>query len=186
MVKDNRTIIGLIGQPLSGKDTVASYLQSEHNFTHISTGDLVRAYIKESNLGEPERPLVKDTANKLRAEHGNDYLVQVGLKHKGDLVISGLRHPDEVSAVKEAGGTIVVVSAPQQKRYEWTMSRKREGDTISFDEFKKQEEAEYDASSPSGQHVLKVLAMADVEITNEGTLDELKAKVHELLKKLLQ
>lgn len=146
----------------------------------------MREYIKDHNLGAPDRPLVAATANKLRAVHGNDYLAKIALQQGGDIVVSGLRHPDEVTALKNAGGTIIVVTAPQRKRYEWTMSRKREGDSLSFEEFKRQEEAEYNASFASGQHVLKVLAMADSEIVNDGTLDDLKSKVHELLKTLLQ
>lgn len=39
-------IIVLMGAPGSGKGTVSSFLTSKHNFSHISTGDLIRNEIK--------------------------------------------------------------------------------------------------------------------------------------------
>lgn len=39
-------IIVLMGAPGSGKGTISTFLSSKHNFSHISTGDLIRNEIK--------------------------------------------------------------------------------------------------------------------------------------------
>ena len=99
-----KVIIGVVGHPSSGKDTVSYYLADAFQFSHVSTGDLVRFYISEHGLGEPTRALLHDVSNTLRAEHGPSYLVQLALEQASDrshLVVSGLRTVSEARYLQE-------------------------------------------------------------------------------------
>ena len=180
----SRRIVGVVGPAGSGKDSVATYLADHHGFTHVSTGDLIRRYIVDHGLGELGRGLERQVAKQLRDENGSDYLVQRALETEGDVVVSGLRAPAEVQAVKQAGGRVMAVTAPQRTRYARTQGRGRHGDTQSFEEFAAVEAAEAASADANMQNVVQVTGMADDTITNDGSLDELHGQVDAVLERL--
>jgi len=86
------TLIGLVGHPSSGKDTVAAHLVEKYDFVHLSSGDMIRAYIQEHELGETDREKMKQVSTMLREQHGSDYIVRMALKNPAPrLIVSGLR-----------------------------------------------------------------------------------------------
>lgn len=174
--------IAVVGESLSGKDTVASYLTEQHGFVHISTGDFVRFYILENNLGEPTRPRMQEVANFLRTEHGADYFAKLALRDSAThMVISGLRNPHEVQAIKDAEGKVLALTVPMEMRYERAKERGRIGDHITYEEFVEQEIAERTSNNPNAQNMVEVLVLADVSISNESTIEALQAKIEEAL-----
>jgi dephospho-CoA kinase len=176
--------LGIVGQPSSGKDTVASYMVDSHKFVHISTGDIVRFYAAEHGLGEPTRELLRDIANTLRAEHGADYLTRLAIQHEASrLVISGLRTLAEAEFIQNQGGKIIAVEATPRHRYNRALDRKRVGEDISFERFCElaQIEAIAAANNPIVQNVNAVIAMADVIITNDGTLQALHSQIDRIM-----
>ena len=173
--------LGLVGKPCSGKDTVAAYLTERYGFTHISTGDLVRFYIAEHNLGELDRVLLHTVANQLRTEHGPDYLVQLALTNKTPLrVISGIRALAE-ARVLQGVGKIICVNAAISLRFDRMQSRGRASDNITFEQFCEQEAAEDTNSSASAQNVIQVMAGADFIVDNQGDLEHLQMQIDALL-----
>ncbi len=179
-------IIGITGQPASGKDTVAEYLVSK-GFVNISTGNIIREQMREDGL-----PTDRETMNKFvkakRAELGNHYPGEEALKKlKERSILSGFRNTTEVTYFRGKLGNqfvLVAVEAPIEKRYEWaSKGRGREGDNITFEEFKRQEDQERPASSGSHE-VDAVIEMADHLIVNDGTKEDLLRKVDGLLEQL--
>jgi dephospho-CoA kinase len=174
-------IIGVCGTFASGKDTVAEYIQSK-GYEHVSTGDLIRQYIRDNNLGETDRDNLRKVANELREEKGAGYLVKEALKkHPDHVVVSGIRATGEVDALFDAGGHLIAVDAPIDKRYQWAKARGRIGDEITYDYFKEQEMAETVNTGHHEQRIMDVIAMAQFDISNEGTLEELHTKIDEIL-----
>lgn len=170
-------IIGVIGQPLAGKDSVAHILEG-HGYTHVSTADMVRDYIRQHGLGETTRPLVGDTANALRAEHGGDYLVRLALeKHPRQVVISAIRAVNEAKRLQAAGGRLVWVEAPQELRFARLKARGRVGDDVTLAEFVEQEERESANPDPNAQSVGSLRPLADLVIENTGDLELLREQV---------
>jgi dephospho-CoA kinase len=168
VVKEAPAIIGLVGQPLAGKDTVAAILV-DHGYIHVSTGDLIRAYISEHKLGELTRPVQQDTANMMRAQHGGDYWVAHALQNRPDkLVISGIRTVAEAERVKSEGGVLVWVDASQRLRFERLAGRNRPGDALTFEQFAAQEARENQNDDPAQQSVATLEGMADRRVVNNG------------------
>ena len=171
------SIIGIVGQPLAGKDSVAAILEG-HGYTHVSTADMVRDYIREHNLGEPTRPLVRDTANALRAEHGGDYLVRLALqKYPEQVAISAIRAVNEAKCLQAEGGRLVWVEAPQKLRFARLRSRGRVGDDVTLEEFTAQEERETTNPDPNAQSVSSLRPLADLVIENTGDFESLRERV---------
>jgi len=179
--------LAFVGHAAVGKDTLALYVSKRLSIPNVSSGDMIRKYVTDNNLGTLERENLKKVGNSLRQEFGGDFLVRlaVELHDKGDIVLSGLRTIDEVMTFKELGGIVISVTAPAERRYDLAKMRNRIDDGVSFEEWKKNEEGEYTSDDSKKQNINGVIALADYEIQNLGTLDDLYKECDELLKSLL-
>lgn len=184
-MNNTRNIIALVGRAVSGKDTIGLYLVANYGFNHVSTGQLVRDYISEHDLGEPSRDLMIKTANEVRNESGVDYFVQRALEIDTDrLAIDGLRAVGEIVAAREAGSKIVAVDAPIENRFAWAEARGRTSDQITFADFERQEKLESVNKSASAQSIDEVVASADYVIANHDDFDTLYRHVDTLMAEL--
>lgn len=181
-------IIGVTGTDGGGKGAVVEYLVTQKGFMHCSARQLFLDEIYERKL-EPSRANMRLVANSLRAEHGNDYLIReyfrrTGYRPKEKYIIESVRTLAEADALREYGGVLWVVDANQKLRFERIQTRASESDKITFEEFLAQEALEMNDPDPHGMQKAKVMAAADVTILNEGTFEELHARVDEALAKL--
>ena len=178
----NNQLIGISGTFASGKDTVAEFLVKDFDFTHVSTGDMVRKVAREK-YGSIERPVLHKTATEMRYENGAGALVTEALKEKQPLVITGIRSLGEAKALKEAGGTLLFVDAPVEVRYERVKSRARDNEmSLSLDEFRANEEKElYAGPNDEDFNIRGVGEMADISVENILSLDEYIALVYSKL-----
>lgn len=167
------SIIGISGTFASGKDTVAEYLVKDFNYTHVSTGDMVRkvAMDKYSSI---ERPVLSKTATELRYENGAGALVLEALKEKQPLVITGIRTLGEAKALKQAGGLLLFVDAPTETRYERVKSRQRDNETeLTLEQFIANEEKEmYGGPNDEDFNVRGIGEIADFTVVNNSSLEE--------------
>lgn len=179
----SRKILGLAGTFASGKDTVANYLEAEHNFTHVSTGDLIRQEVRGRGQSTDRDNLVA-VGNELRQEFGSGVLVEraiMGNISAANLVISGIRAIGEGQAVKDNGGKLVFIDASSESRYNRLKSRGRIGDETSLDDFISHETRELTSEKDSNQNILGVRRIADIELFNDKGQDELFLAVRGLL-----
>lgn len=168
-MKNNKDIVVVcvVGQPGSGKDTLADFLVKKKNFWHVSTGNIIREEMRARNI-PIDRENMRIFSQDMRKKMGNSYPSNIAAsKIVCNTVISGPRNMAEVEVFKNKFGEnfiLVAINTPIETRYERIKNgRGRTGDNISFEEFKKQEEAEYS----SGTHELsKLLSMADYTVDN--------------------
>lgn len=180
-------IIGITGHPSSGKDTIAHHLEGK-GFNHISTGDLLRNEMKKHGIPF-DRAHMHDFAIHMRQERGAGFLAEEAEKNVTEnTIISGLRNTAEVETLKKHFGSkfvLIAVDAPVEVRYVRSKKRKRGGEQISFEQFKKQEEIERHGA-PDSQQVDEVIALADFNIKNNTTKKDLLGKVDLLLNHIEQ
>ncbi len=177
-------LLAIVGQPGSGKDTAADYIANRYGFSHISSGDVLREYITNNNMGNLERANLQRVVTKLRAEYGNGVLVDLILREmdqNSKIVVSGLRHPEEVGLVSKAGGALISIVSSAKRRYKRSIERNRTGDNISFAEFKRLEEVENQGGS---WDIGEVIRMADYSIVNDGGYEDLLANLDGLMQQL--
>jgi len=178
-------LIGLAGTFAAGKDTVAEYLQKQHGFLHVSTGDLVREEAKRRGMSTHRDNLV-GVGNDLRESKGADVLVSMALdKQKAEdgqpMVISGIRNPKEVETLKAVGGKFVFVDAPIEQRYERAKARGRLEDHTNLEGFKAQEERELSSNNPAAQNISAIRELADLELDNSDSINELNEHIEAML-----
>ena len=176
-------IVCVVGQPGSGKDTLAEYLMKKKSFSHISTGNIIREEMKKKNI-PTNRENMRIFSQKMREDVGNMYPANIAAKRVvGNTVISGPRNLAEVNFFRNRFGEnflLVVVDAPIETRYQRVKNgRGRTGDSITFAQFKAQEEAELN----SGTHELsKLLSTADCSVDNSRDKDEMFVQMDYILK----
>jgi len=175
-------IIGLCGQPASGKDTVADFFVSR-GFAHISLGDTLREEMRQQGL-PVDRAHMSVFAADAKKSRGMAYLAKLAADKVSDKsIISGIRGTAEVEFFRRRFGSdffLLVVEAPLETRYARATKRNRTGDNISFEEFRRIEDHERNAVS-GAQEVDKVIALADLTIDNSGPIEALMAKLEHLL-----
>ena len=177
-------IFGVTGTNGSGKGEVVRYLEEEKGFKHYS----VRTYLTDEILRrglEVNRPNMKDVASDLRRRFRHDYFSTMFIadaQEKGitDFLMESVRHSAEADNIRKHGGFIIAVDADKQLRYERVVTRGTETDKVSFEKFVEEEDAEMNGSGEE-QNMAEVMQHADFHITNEGTLEELHARIEEVL-----
>lgn len=75
---------------------------------------------------------------------------------------------------------LLAVDAPIEVRYARARARGRDEAAATLDEFRRKEELEM-AGNETDQQLALCMAMADRTIVNDGTIEELRRKVEDLL-----
>lgn len=165
-------LIGLSGTFASGKDTLAGRLVLDYDYTHISTGDMVRKVAMEER-GSIERPVLHEVADAHRRSDGAGYFAKKALEESRPLVVSGLRSLGEMKAIREAGGVIVFTDAPVEVRYQRAINRHRDGEEqLSLEEFRDSEAQEWHAGDGEADFNFRdIKANADMVIDNQADVE---------------
>jgi len=180
-------IIGLTGMHGSGKDTVAEHLVMKYGFTHISLSDFLREEEEKRGLEITRDNHIK-MGNELRERSGHGVLGERALekvKEKdGDYVVSSIRHPAEVKALRKDGHFFLVeVRAPLKTRFERMKMRGNEEYPKKLEELKEKEAIENQQSGP-GQQPTNVIKLAECVLMNDKTIKELQTKTDKLVNDL--
>jgi dCMP deaminase len=180
-------LIGLTGRNASGKGEVAEYLKRK-SFYYYSLSDVIRDEIRRRGM-EPTRERLIEVGNELRTQYGPEVLAERVLALIEDdkhYVIDSIRNPAEVEAFRAAKHfKLIRIEAPVEIRFQRIVTRKRESDPQTLAAFIELENREAQGSVNS-QNLLKVEAMADYSLINDGPLAKLYPQIDELLVRLLR
>jgi dephospho-CoA kinase len=174
-------ILGLAGYAGAGKDSFALLLKSA--FTErqlqaviVSSGDLIRQYVTENQLGDPgDRAVLRKTVDDVGASHGYTFWLDRALQEGKDqdvILYPGLRQAVEVDFIHAHHNFVIGIKVPIETRYARAQARNRPGDDISFETFVANEEAE---RAGTAQQIDAVMSQLDVTILNNGSLEQLTA-----------
>lgn len=125
------TIIGLSGYARSGKDSLAAFLVSDHQFERIAFADALKSLVLVANPSirsvvsaggweaaktDPAiRQVLQDVGNEARNLLGEDVWVRAAFARMvpgGRYVITDVRYWNEAEAIQAAGGRLVRVTRP--------------------------------------------------------------------------
>ena len=174
-------LYGLSGTNGSGKDSLAHFLASKHNFLYISSSDLLRDEATKRGL-PVERDVLRTISAELRREAGLGVLIDKAVElyksEGGDVAYTGLitgslRNPGEADRIHELGGKMIWVDADARIRYERIISADRgRGDTESsktFEQFLTEQEAEMKHSGDAATlSITDVKDRCDLFIVNDS------------------
>ncbi|MEM4240050.1 MAG: deaminase [Candidatus Woesearchaeota archaeon] len=177
-------IVGVTGGYCSGKDTVAQYL-ADKGFTHISLSDFLRTELRLRKK-EVTRANLIAVGKELREKFGHSALANMALdsmEADKKYVVSSIRNPAEVEALRKNKNFILVyVDAPAKERFRRMAGRQKPGEELpTFTDFLASEKREM-SEDPSGQQLHKVFRMANLTIRNDGSIEQLYAKIDKFLR----
>jgi dephospho-CoA kinase len=150
---------------------------------------MVRAAAKSAGVGS-DRTVLRPFANKMRKKYGAEYFTKIAFEQaesemtadKDRIVISGLRAKTEADYIKNKGGIIIFVDAPLELRFERTQLRKRDLESYSKDIFEQNEKNETQINSSNiEQNIYSIKDSADIQIINDGTIDDVWHQIISLL-----
>lgn len=181
-------LIGITGTNGAGKGAVVEYLVASKGFSHYSGRSVILEAIEERHL-RANRTTMRDVANELRKEHGPAYIIEKlydMAKEDTNAVLESVRTIGEAEFLKKQGAVIIAIDAKKETRYERVVSMSHDETPLSFQDFTLMEDREMSSSEPWDMNVFGVMQLANVRVENDGTLDELHAKVDEALRNLKQ
>lgn len=175
-------VMGISGLPGSGKSLVSD-IATERGAIIVSMGDIIREEAKKR--GES----TKETAQNLRAEHGQYIVSQLTIDKikklqedgiENTIIVEGIRSPHEVDMFKENFDNFIILSifANPTLRFERLLKRMREDDSHDYNEFKKRDQMELDFG------IGTVIALSDKIIINESDLESYSKQIDEFLKQV--
>lgn len=178
---EKRYIIGIAGNPGSGKTSVAQYLSDAFNYHAVEGSDFLRLKAKERSITLKTRDDFSAFHRQLQKEYGEtviyDYLLT--LPHD-KIIFVGVRSKYNAQKIKDNGGIIIALEAPQHLRYE--RKKSQTGFTItSFEDFKLQEERQLDSQDHLGADLQPVIDLADYTIDTSVPLKEVHKKIDTLI-----
>lgn len=179
-MKEHPRLIGLTGTNGAGKGEAAAYLEKKR-YEYFSLSDLIREELTKRDEEVTRDNLIR-MGNQLREKFGADILArQVMEKIKGKAVIDSIRNPKEVEYLRKQKDFILLsIDAPVELRYERVRQRGRIESALNLREFIRKEEEEM-TSRKNGQQLRNCMSLADITLTNDGTLEDLYQKLEALL-----
>ena len=185
-------IIGIVGTLSSGKSLLAAYLARVHGFVHLSLSTPL--YSEARQRGRPTTvPELQELGNSRRHAGGGEVLVDrlrgsiQALQSSSDLVLTGIKNPQEVAALKNwPNFRLIAIDAPADRRYERYQDAERGGETsTSRDAFDALDRRDRGEGEPAwGQQVKACIEMANRSWSNDGAIRELYDKVDNYLNEL--
>ncbi|MHA7962852.1 AAA family ATPase [Paenibacillus sp. CAU 1782] len=172
--------IAITGHLRSGKDELGNRLSQRYGYVRFAFGDGIkdvcrRLYPEQFTDGKKPRALLQGVGQALRQYDPDVWVRQCFDKitwdeEGGPYVITDLRQPNEYTRCRREGFVIIRVKAKSALRIHRAATG---GDTFKLADLTHETESHVDGFA------------VDYEITNDGTLDELYAKVDEIMAELL-
>lgn len=174
-------ILALTGEKLAGKDTVAEHLKQAYGAVHFRHSQILDEILDILDLPISRRNEI-DLGMGLRRVFGEGILNAAIVKKVRQasnplIVVGGFRFPDEMKNVQALGAKTVYVTAPENVRYQRYLARREKSDDAqqTLEQFRQQEQEPTEIGIPA------LGAQADYKLENVGSLDELFAKVKDIL-----
>jgi dephospho-CoA kinase len=175
--------IALTGKMRSGKDLCGNHLYIRYGFDRVAFGDALKKnahatfpwiseFSKPRSLYQTYGQLMRQIEPDVWIKHAEravkgaiDFNVNTGAEKVG-VVITDLRQPNEYEWARNNGFTIIRVTAPDNDR---VFRAKLAGDDFTEADLEHEKESHVDGFA------------VHYEIHNDGTVDELKARMDDLL-----
>jgi dephospho-CoA kinase len=182
-----KIIIGLTGPIASGKGTVKNYIVEKYQASDCRFSTILRDILNRVDM-----PICRENLQKistaLRQTFGEDLLAKAITKDAQGLstdvvVIDGIRRMTDIGhLIKLDHFVLVSIDAEPKTRHERLVLRNENEDdkTKTFEAFLADHKIETEMTIP------EVMTYAKERIDNNGSLDDLKRQIDEIIKKYLK
>lgn len=179
-----KLILGLVGKQGCGKGTVADLLRTEYGAGYYRFSAILSDILNRLSIEKSRDNLIKISIA-LREQFGEDvlsYAIESEAVHANQdlVIIDGIRRPEDIVALEPLPEFhLLAIDADAKLRFERMKNRgEKSGESnMSWEQFQSEEQAPTEVTIP------QVIARASETIINDGTREELEAKIHDLMVK---
>jgi dephospho-CoA kinase len=178
-------IIAFTGMPCSGK-SVAVHIAKDKGIPVVRMGDAVWEETKRQGKTLNDKN-VGDVANSMRKKHGMDIWAKrtvetiKAMKPSPTLVIDGIRNKEEIDYFRKILGNeflIIAIDASDELRRKRALFRGRIDDSTEIKDLEQRDKREIKWG------LKNVIALADIVLINNGSLQELQHQVTKVLQSM--
>jgi len=181
-MQSKKRVIAILGMPGAGKG-VASEAGKRIGLEVLVLGDVIREETERRGL-EPTPDNIGRVMLQIRKDEGPAVVAKrlvpkIEASKSHTLIVEGIRSEDEVRELRSKFEVVTVgIHASPKTRFQRLLARGRSDDPKTWDMFYKRDSRELDVG------LCRVIALADVPLLNEGTIDELQSSFDAALKRL--
>jgi dephospho-CoA kinase len=181
-MQTKKVVIAISGMPGAGK-SMASEAAKRLGLEVLVLGDVIREETRRRGL-EPTPENVGSVMLQVRKDEGpaavaKKLLPKIEASESLIIIVEGVRSEDEVRELKSKFDVITVgIHASPKTRFQRLLARGRSDDPKTWDTFYERDSRELNVG------LCRVIALADILLLNEGTIDELQSGFDAALKKL--
>jgi dephospho-CoA kinase len=176
-------ILGVVGTQGSGKNYISEYIIAHYGGDHFTFSDFLSHVLVKMAIPKTRDNMIKLSVV-LRKEFGEDLLSHAiaaeSLRSQADIVlVDGIRRAGDLVAFRPLPNfTLIGVNADPKLRYERMKKRgEKAGETdMTWEQFEETEKASTELTIP------EAMTFAQHVIMNDGTKEELEARIDEVMK----
>lgn len=177
-----KTVIGIIGMPASGKGTIAEYIERVYGTPKLRFSDALSTILERLGI-EKTRDHQITLSEVLRETCGEDILsraIQIGIATSPaeTLIVDGVRREGDIATLKAVSSFhLLGVDADARTRYERSRQREeKSGESeLSFEDFQKLDQRSTEVTTRA------LMASAEIIFDNNKTKDSLYQQINEYL-----
>ena len=170
-------IIGITWPQAAWKGAVVDYLVKNYAYAYFS----VSGYLTQE-LQAQGQAVNRDTMREFWPSFIVEQLYHQAHEAGKPAIIESIRALGELETLKKKADFLLLsIDADQRLRYERALLRNSEKDQVSREKFQEQEVLEADNQDPAKQNVPACQKLADIQIDNNGSLEELYEQIQKKL-----
>jgi len=176
-----KRLVLLVGQPGSGKSSMAKYLAEKYGFTIILVSDLIRDYAKEKGYKLKSRQDYIDIHTLLLRDKGKFFITERVMEQEGLVCVDGIRVPAHIEKLKQQGALVIGLTAPISVRFERATKRAGLLDKKTLLDFELEEINEAKNLDLFVQNTNTALLMASEYVETAGSTRSVEKLIDEIL-----
>jgi len=177
-----KRVIAILGMPGAGKG-IASEAARRLGLEVLVLGDVIREETERRGL-EPTPENVGSVMLQVRRDEGPAVVVRrlvpkIEASGSQTLIVEGIRSEDEVQELRSKYEVVTVgIHASPKTRFQRLLARGRSDDPKTWNTFYERDSRELNVG------LCRVIALADILLLNEGTIEELQSSFRAAMRKL--
>ena len=177
-----KRVIAILGMPGAGKG-IASEAARRLGLEVLVLGDVIREETERRGL-EPTPENVGNVMLQVRRDEGPAVVVRrlvpkIEASGSQTLIVEGIRSEDEVQELRSKYEVVTVgIHASPKTRFQRLLARGRSDDPKTWNTFYERDSRELNVG------LCRVIALADILLLNEGTIEELQSSFRAAMRKL--
>jgi dephospho-CoA kinase len=180
-----RLAIALVGDPGSGKTTLARYLEQEHDFFYFEGSEYLRLMAKEWRVKLKTRDDYSNFHRQLQLEFGPTVIADYILARPEErITFAGMRSTQNAQKIQSEGGVIVALYAPIEVRFGRRQPEGLKHET-TLDAYRQSEEAQHASPDHLGADLQATMDMANITLDTSKPIEQTYRELSKIVNSLL-